>query len=298
MKRAKVFAPASIGNVGPGFDVLGLAVDGLGDTVEVTLGGEESIDISGRDADLVPLKGNAAVIAAKAYLKGRGGNVCLSLHKGLPLSGGLGGSAASSVGGALAAALALGGKVRMDEVLEAALAGEEAVAGRHYDNLAPCLHGGLVLVLPRDPPRLVQVPLKGTWWLALVTPATRLETKKARSVLPSLVDRKVWVAQMANTAALTLALSRGDSELAKHALQDVYAEPARAPLIPSFAEAKSAALKAGALGCSISGAGPTVFALTDSRLKALRCAKAMQRAFGEATLHVGQVSKRGARRVR
>ena len=229
-QRARVFAPATIGNVGPGFDVLGLCIDGLGDVVEARIG-ESYVEVAGRDAELVPLEPekNAASIAARALL---GCDVGISIHKGLPLSGGLGGSAASSVGGALAAALASGKRFSSERILQAALEGEAAGAGRHYDNLAPCLYGGLMLVLPRDPPVLVPVPVRARWWIAVCTPNQRLETKAARAVLP--VNFPGWPAQMANTTALALAFSQGDPKLLRAALHDGFAEPARAPLDCGF----------------------------------------------------------------
>jgi homoserine kinase len=304
--RATAFAPATIGNVGPGFDVLGLAVEGLGDEVTVQLhdAASDSIDeIAGRDAALVPTdpRQNAAAIAARALLVRAGASESfrMRLHKGLPLSGGLGGSAASSVGGALAAAGALGldPLQRRDWILEAALAGEAAVAGRHLDNIAPCLLGGLALVRSVDPIDLVAVPVKADWWLALVSPNARLETKAARAILPKQWEREGWVGQMANTAALMWAFAQGDAELARRSLDDRFAEPRRAALIPHFAEVKRAAMDAGALGCSISGAGPTVFALAADRAVARACAEAMNDAFAEirGAAHVGQVAKTGAR---
>jgi homoserine kinase len=307
MKRARVFAPATIGNVGPGFDVLGLAVDGLGDVVEVQVDTVRTeVFISGRDAAVLPKSAakNAAAIAARAYLRSKGYDApfLVSILKGLPVSGGLGGSAASSVGGALAAAYALGKPFTKEEVLLAAVQGEAFVAGRHFDNLAPCLYGGLTCVVPnegRAAPNIGCIRVKEDWWLALVSPSVRLETKSARAVLPKQLVTKVWVQQMANTAALVHAFAEGDAKLAARALDDRFAEPARARLIPNFAAVKRAALKAGALGASISGAGPTVFALCETELLARTAGKAMQRGFGKtaSTVHVGRIDTTGARKV-
>jgi homoserine kinase len=302
-KRITVFAPASIGNVGPGFDVLGLAVDGLGDTItaEPTDGSIEIGEITGRDATLVPTdpEKNAACIAAKALLASihepRG--VRLYIHKGLPLSGGLGGSAASSVAGALAAAAVFGHDVPRQTLTDAALAGEQAVAGRHLDNIAPCLWGGFTLVRSHEPPDIVSLSVRNDWWLALCTPKMRLETKAARAVLPAMWERHKWVQQMANTGALVHAFAQGDEDLARRSLQDDFAEPARAPLIPGFHHVKRAALEHGAFGCSISGAGPTIFAMCAHQEMAETVVQAMQKAFGAvgATAHVGRIDRQGAR---
>ncbi|MGC4122189.1 MAG: homoserine kinase [Myxococcales bacterium] len=243
---------------------------------------------------------NAAAIAARAML----GKLAVSqrfhmwVDKGLPLAGGLGGSAASSVAGALAAHLAATGKSPEPNVLiEAALAGEAAVAGRHLDNIAPCVLGGLTIVRSVDPQDVVKIPVPADWYLALVTPAVRVETKAARALLPKAWEQAEWVQQMANTTSLAWAFASSDAALVRRALDDRYAEPRRAALIPHFADVKAAALAAGALGCTISGSGPTVFALAETRSVAQACAAGMQKAFAEiaSTAHVGAISRSGAR---
>jgi len=253
---------------------------------------------TGRDAELVPTDPdrNCASIAARALLRACGvhGDVAITIHKQLPLSGGLGGSAASSVGGALAAASAYGLTPSRDVILIAALEGEAAVAGRHLDNIAPSLCGGLSLVLSVEPPRVVSLPVAAHYRVALVTPQVRLETKTARSVLPREWPTAQWTSQMAHTTALAHALGRGDDALVRESLHDRFAEPARAALVPGFLEAKKAAMAAGALGVSISGAGPTVFALCADEASAHAAAAAMQKAMSPATLHVGAVETRGA----
>jgi homoserine kinase len=305
-RSAIALAPATVGNVGPGFDVLGLAVDGLFDTCRAELlpgGADEVVEVSGRDADLVPRDPakNCASVAARALLDAAGerSGVRLWLHKRLPMAGGLGGSGASSVSGALAAAGALGLDLAAEQprILAAALEGEGAAAGRIPDNVAPCLLGGLVLCRSIEPLDAVKVPVPADWHVALVTPAVRVETKAAREVLPASWDRPSWVRQMANTAALTLAFATGDAELLRRALDDRFAEPRRAALIPRFPEVKRAALAAGALGASISGSGPTTFAIATDRPSAERCARAMQEAFGaiDCAAHVGAIAKVGAR---
>jgi homoserine kinase len=299
-EQATAFAPGSIGNVGPGFDVLGLAVDGIGDRVTVTLTKKESRveSIRGRDAGLVPLNParNCAAIAANAYLLPYGFRAIVSIDKGLALSGGMGGSAASSVAGAYAAGLALGQAPNHRDVLAAALEGEAALSGRHLDNIAPSVVGGLALSRCVDPIDVIKLPVAADWWIALVTPGVRIRTKEARALLPELTDRATWIQQMANTTALAHAFAIGDAALLGRALDDRYAEPRRAPLIPHFHEMKQAALDAGAFGCSISGSGPTLFAIAPDAATAHACAAAMERAFGDAvTKHVGAIAKEGVR---
>jgi homoserine kinase len=299
--KATAFAPGSIGNVGPGFDVLGLAVDGIGDTVtvELTKGASRVANVTGRDADLVPRDPdrNCAAIAANAYLQVYGYRAIVTLEKGLALAGGMGGSAASSVAGAYAAGLAMGQSPAERDVLQAALEGEAAVAGRHLDNIAPSVVGGLALCLGTDPIDVVKLPVNADWWVAMVTPRVRIQTKDARALLPEQSPRSEWIQQMANTTALAHAFAIADGDLLRRALDDRYAEPRRAPLIPRFAEVKRAALGAGAYGCSISGSGPTLFAIAPDQRTARECATAMERAFGEvASVHVGAIAKDGVRR--
>ncbi len=302
MNRATAYAPGSIGNVGPGFDVLGLAVEGIGDrvTVELTKSASRIDDITGRDAELVPRDPdrNCAAIAANAYLRPFGYRAIVSIDKGLALAGGMGGSAASSVAGAYAAGLALGQAPSMQDVIAAALEGESAVAGRHLDNIAPSAVGGLALSRSVDPIDVVKLPVAAEWWIALVTPKVRIQTKDARALLPDACERNTWIQLMANTTALAHAFAIGDAELLRRALDDVYAEPRRAPLIPHFYDVKRAALDNGAFGCSISGSGPTLFAITSDEVAAHRCAKAMAAGFGEieSSAHVGAIEKEGARR--
>lgn len=280
-KTVRVFAPGTIGNVGPGFDVLGLSVADLGDLIAFeTAPSEWSVgDVTGLDAALIPRdpERNASVLAARAMLRAHGveGGGRISVHRSLPISGGLGGSAAASVGGALAAALAYGLHVGNDDLFAAALVGESAVAGAHLDNIAPCVLGGLTLVRDPSVPDVISVPVSHDWFLALVTPDQTLETKTSRGVLPQESPRSEWITQMANTSALCIAFATGDHELLRRSLVDGFAETRRAPLIAGFAEMKAAALRAGALGCSISGAGPTLFAVCASEAVATHVVAAM-----------------------
>ena len=303
--KGSAFAPGSIGNVGPGFDVLGLAIEGLGDRVTVELtDGDARIDaIIGVDAARVPLdpQRNAAAIAAIAWLRAHGDarNPIVTIEKGLPLSGGLGGSAASSVAGAFAAALAMGSETAPNELAAAALQGEMMVAGEHLDNIAPSILGGLALSRSVRPIDIVALTVMADWRLALVTPDVRIETKAAREVLPSTSGRAVWVQQMANTAGVVHAFATGDGELLRRALDDRYAEPRRAALIPHFNAVKRAATDAGAFACTISGSGPTLVAICEDDDAARRVARAMQKAFGQvgSVVNVSPIARRGVRAV-
>jgi len=302
---ATAFAPGSIGNVGPGFDVLGLAIEGIGDrvTVELTDGDARIDSITGVDAALVPLdpQRNAAAIAAIAWLRAHGDsrNPIVTIDKGLPLSGGLGGSAASSVAGAFAAALAMSGETSPIELAAAALQGEMSVAGEHLDNIAPAILGGLALSRSVRPIDIIALTVAADWRLALVTPDVRIQTKAAREVLPSTSGRAVWVQQMANTAGVVHAFATGDGELLRRALDDRYAEPRRAALIPHFNAVKRAALDAGAFACTISGSGPTLVAICADDDIAHRVTAAMQTAFEQvrSIARVSPIARQGVHAV-
>ena len=304
--RARAFAPGSVGNVGPGLDILGLAVAGAGDEVLV-----ERVDATGvlvRDAGHPDLPAradrNTAALAAIEVLRRAGSPVrglAVSVRKGLPLAGGQGGSAASAVAAAVAANQLLGNPLDRLALLEACLAAEETVAGRHADNVAPSLFGGVVLVRSLAPLDVVCLPVPSELRVVLAQPDQRLRTRDARAVLPRDVPLDVALAQAAQVGALVAALAAGDYELLGRALDDRIAEPARARLLPGFREAKAAALGAGALGASISGAGPTAFALARGDETAQAVAAAMEAAYrgvgAVPQVRVAQVDRQGARAI-
>jgi homoserine kinase len=308
MKRIRVFVPGSIGNVGPGLDVLGLAVRGRGDTLlaERTAGRDVIVRDAGHpDISSDPTRHASAIAASAAMaLAGRRRRVglALSLTKGLPLSGGQGGSAASAVAGAFAANLLMGNPLSTTEVLSAALAAETELAGRHLDNIAPALLGGLVLIRSLDPIDVVRIRMPPRLRIVLAKPDYQLETKRGRAVLPRRLDREVALYQAAQIAAIAVGAALRDLGLIGRAIDDRIAEPVRAPLLPGFAEAKRAALAAGALGCSISGSGPTAFALADGPGAARAIGRAMARAYRAAgfaaDVRLTATDDRGARIVR
>lgn len=304
-----VFAPGGVGNMGPGLDILGLALTGDGDTVRAHWSGTPGVrivDPGHPDLPLEPTRHTAA-LAARAVLDRAGGRlahggIALTVRKGLPLSGGQGGSAASAVAGAVAANTLLGNPLDPRELVLACLAAEEQVSGRHADNIAPALLGGIVLIRSLDPLDLVPLPVPDELCVVVALPDQRLRTAEGRSVLPREVARDVALHQAAQVGALVAALGSADYSLLGRAIDDRIAEPARARLLPGFPEAKQAALAAGALGSSISGSGPTAFALTRGPEAGERVAQAMQAAYagcGErARVRVERVDRQGARLVK
>ena len=223
----------------------------------------------------------------------------LEIAKGLPLSGGQGGSAASAAAAAVATNALFGSPLLSRELLEPCIAAEEAVSGRHADNVAAALLGGMVLVRSLETYDIVALPFPDELLVVLVEPDERMPTQKARAALPRSVEREIAVAQAANVGALVAALYSGDRELLGRSIEDRIAEPARAPLLPGFVEAKSAAMEAGALGCSLSGSGPSAFAFVAGEALAARVAAAMASAYRRsgiaAAARVCRVEKRGAR---
>ncbi|MBI3931960.1 MAG: homoserine kinase [Acidobacteria bacterium] len=265
MDAVRVYAPGTASNLGPGFDCLGVAFTGKGDLVTAQRVASPGVRVLAVSDPLIPTDParNTAAIAAAAALRRSGSPVGLELtvEKGLPLSGGMGGSAASAVAGAVAAAAVLEARLSMSDLLECALEAEAVVAGRHADNVAPSLLGGAVIVAGLDPPRVTPVRVHPAVALVLVTPDYRVETARARAVLPEAVARGEAVSQAAALARLVLGLERGDGDLIRESMVDRIAEPARRPLYPGYDEARAAAFEAGAFGVAVSGAGPTLIAL-------------------------------------
>jgi homoserine kinase len=264
---ATAFAPASVGNVAVGFDILGHTVAALGDRVRAFRREAPGVSIraiTGKvpDLPLAPEK-NTAGMAVLALLRDLGvpHGVDLEIDKGIPLGSGLGGSAASAVAGVVAAAALLETPPDRTQLLKYAMQGEAVASGSvHVDNIAPSLFGGLVLTVGIDNPHVKQVPVPETVRCVLVHPHMVLGTREARAILRKYVELSDVIWQQANLAGFLAGCYTSDLALIRESLLDVVIEPQRQTLIPGFAAVKAAAMQGRALGCSISGAGPTVFA--------------------------------------
>lgn len=322
ISSVRVFAPASASNLGPGFDVLGLALGRPGDIVDAELAdapGVEIVEVTG-DGGLLTTNPaqNVAGVAAQSVLShlvatSHGGSgaglldrpgVRLRVHKQMPLASGLGSSAASSVAGAMAVNELFGRPLTRRELLQHALAGERTASGStHADNAAPSLLGGFVLIRGYDPLEVLDLPVPPSLHVVVVHPHCRVETAKARALLRGHgFPIEQAVANLGNLGALIVGLYREDLELVGRSIEDRLVEPLRMSLIPGYRQVKEAARRAGALGCSISGSGPSVFAFTDSDAAAARVAAAMREAFREAAglesdTFVGPVNTTGACRI-
>lgn len=283
-----------------------MALKGRGDVVEVALrdgAGIEIVDAGHPDLPRDAEHNTAALAAAAALRIGGQADIGLSLTitKGLPLSGGQGGSAASAVAGAVAANALLGLGLTEHQLVESALEAEAHVAGRHLDNILPSLIGGIVLIRDAATFDYMRMEAPRALRVILAQPEQRLRTLESRAVLPADVPRDVALYQAAQVAAMVLAFASNDLTILRRAVDDQIAEPARAPLLPGFAAAKRAALEAGALGCSISGSGPTAFAFAADQTDAMDIASAMKAAYeGEGiscSTRISEVSAEGARVV-
>jgi homoserine kinase len=267
---ATAFAPASVGNVAVGFDVLGHSFQTIGDKVTARRIAQPGVVISsigGLVSDLPrePEKNTAgmAVLSMVRDLNLDFG-IELAIEKGIPIGSGLGGSAASAVAGVVAANALLPTSLSKLELLKFAMKGEAVASGAvHVDNIAPSLFGGLVLTVGIDNPNVKQIPVPPSVRCVLVHPHMMLSTKAAREILNRSIDLSNVIWQSANLAGFLTGCFTGDLRLIRESLEDVIIEPQRKVLIPGFQEVKDGAIRNGALGCSISGAGPTVFAWCD-----------------------------------
>lgn len=300
-KECLAFAPGSIGNVACGFDVMGLALEGVGDHVLARRTQEPGIRISRitGDGGRLPTEAhmNTAGAAARAVLEmvGSEAGVELEVRKGLPLAAGMGGSATSAVAAVVAVDAIMEARLDPESLLRCALVGETVASGSpHADNAAPALVGGLVLTPAWEPLRMIPLEVPEELFSVHVHPHMEVETAKSRSLLGDTVPLEAAVAQWGNTAALVAALFREDWDLIGRSVADLVAEPLRAPGVPGFRAVKAAALEAGALASSLSGSGPSLFALCRGRPRAQAVGDAMVRAFlGEADLEADLLISRG-----
>ncbi len=287
-RRVVVSAPATIANLGPGFDVFGLALSEPADVIEARLEGSEIVisSVSGVGSDRIPKDSseNAATIAAGkvAELVGSELGAEFVIKKGIRPRGGLGSSGASSAAGALAASELLGGKLDEGKLIEAAAYGEGQVSGgEHYDNVTASIAGGFVIVASTNPLEYFKLE-PPAMKIVIAQPEIELATKNGRSILPKEVNLKDAVANVGRASTMTAALKGADIKLFGKHMIDSIAEPVRAHMVKGFVEARQAALDAGALGAAMAGAGPSVFAVMGPSENPEGVAKAMKESFESA----------------
>jgi len=304
-KSIKVFAPGSVSNVGCGFDILGFAIDGIGD--EMILSKNES-----NKMNIKPIEGyenlstepskNVAGVAIQALLDDLGSNqgFDIEIKKNIKPGSGIGSSSASAAGAVVAANELLGKPYTREELVNFAMQGEIAASGdAHADNAAPTVLGGFCIVRAYDPLDVIQIESPKDLWCVVIHPQIEVKTKEARELLSTKVDLKKAIRQWGNVAGLISGLHQSDYKLIGRSLEDHIVEKQRKVLIPEFDKLKQAVLKAGALGCSISGSGPSVFALCEGEAKAKAVSSAMNEVFSKTTIpyfiYASQVSNNGVR---
>ena len=301
----RVFAPATVANVACGYDVLGFAIDAPGDEVVVRHAetpGFRITQITG-DQGKLPLdpEHNTAGVAALDLLRHLGMSdrgIEMEIHKKMPFGSGLGSSAASAVAGAFAVNTLIGEPLTKQQLLPFAMAGEASADGAwHADNVAPCLLGGIVFIRSNDELDVASIPAPPNLWVAVVHPDIEILTKVAREILPREIPLINATQQIGNLGGLLCGLIHEDYGLISRSIHDVIAEPRRQKLIPDFYRAKRAAMAAGALGFSISGAGPSVFARCEGEATARKAGDAISKVFAAVPLpnqiYVSRINPRG-----
>lgn len=306
-KEVRVFAPATVANVAVGYDILGFAIDRPGDEIVARFNpditGLKITNITGTGDKQLPYEvlDNTAGVAAHTLLKHLGEEdrgIELEVHKQMPFGSGLGSSAASAAGAVVAVNELLGAPLSRQSLLYFAVLGEEVADGSfHADNVAPSLVGGITLIRSNESLDIHHLPVPPNLHVAVVHPDIEILTRDARAVLSDTVSLKKAVRQTGSLASFIIALYTNDLPLLGRSLEDHIVEPQRKQLITGFDEVKAAAMVRGALGCSISGAGPSVFALCDSGYLAQAAGQGMQEAFAargiSSQLYVSPINQDG-----
>lgn len=292
-KKITAFAPATVANVSCGFDILGFAVDNLGD--EVTVGfsdvpGLTIKKITGDNGRLpYAVQKNTCTVAINAMLQELDftGGLEVELHKGLPLGSGMGSSAASSAAALMAANHLLGSPFSKQELVPFAIQAEAIACGAgHADNVAPALLGGFVLIRGYEPLDIIRLNVPKGLYCTLVHPHLELNTADSRSVLKNTVSLQDAIIQSGNIAGLVAGLYQEDMGLISRSLNDVIAEPSRSILIPGFDQVKEGVKNVGALGCGISGSGPAIFILSPNEVIAKEVQQVSQGVYDQIGLSV------------
>ncbi len=304
-REVRAFAPASVSNVACGFDIMGFALDRPGDIVTARFSKAPGVHIKRivgtSKVPTDPAKNTAAApVAALIKRNGTKLGIEIEIQKGIPVGGGIGSSAASAVAAVVACDALLEMCLTKEQLLPFAVEGEKiASEAVHVDNLSPSLWGGFVLVRGYHPIDVVQIRVPRSFWCTIIHPEIEIQTKESRKLLPKKVLLEDLITQTGNAAGLIAGMLQEDYDLIGRSLQDVVAEPARIHTIPGFEKMKAAALGAGALGCSISGSGPSLFALSKAEETSRKVGSAMASILDSIgcshTVFVSSINRTGAR---
>ncbi len=298
------FAPATCANIAVGYDILGFALECPGDEVTLTRTDNEQLIIEPSRKEAFPfpvdIDKNTATVALKEMMAALNLKCGFTIHinKGIPIRSGLGSSAASAVAAVLALNQFLLEPIPYEQLTQYAISGEVIASGnQHPDNIVPCLYGGLTLSYQLDPIKIIQLPTPDCYYV-LVHPELEVDTKLARAQLAKNLPLTEYVKQSANLSAFIAALYQQDLSIIKSVLKDVLIEPRRAASIQGFYSVKQTALSAGALGASISGSGPSMFAFAQTQTDAQQIAAAMVAAFLQENIRseswISTIEQKGA----
>lgn len=307
MKHIKVFAPGTVANLGCGFDVMGLTLDGVGDVMEVGVEqGAEGLEIRNRSGVDLPddIEENVITPAVRAMLAayGRPVRIEITLLEKIAPGSGIGSSAASSAAAVYGVNELLGRPFSGKQLVEFAMQGEALLGGTaHADNVGPAILGGVVLIRGYEPFDIVRLPVPDNFFYAVAHPAIMVSTREAREVLPREIPLKDAITQWGNVGGLVAGFALRDVALIGRSMHDAVVEPYRKGFIPGYDALKGRLLDAGMLAMNIAGSGPSVFALASGYDAALRAAEVMKEHFEGYDIgcntYAGRVSNAGARVV-
>jgi len=312
LDEIKVFCPATIANISCGFDVLGVALDAVGDEMIVRKTPEKGIRITkleGQDLPMETLQ-NVAGVAGLAFLEASDykGGFEIEIYKKIKAGSGIGSSAASSTGAVWAMNQLLGKPFSTSELVKFAMEGERLASERlasgvaHADNVAPALFGGFILVRSYDPLDIIPIKSPSELYATIIHPQIEVKTSDSRKILKSKILLADGIKQWGNVGGLIAGLYTEDYDLIGRSLVDHIIEPIRSILIPGFDHVKSEALKAGALGCGISGSGPSIFALSKGKRTAQKVGNAMKEVYQnigvDYDVHVSKINSEGMKIIK
>tara|TARA_B110000438_G_scaffold297458_1_gene343878 strand:- start:159 stop:1082 length:924 start_codon:yes stop_codon:yes gene_type:complete len=283
MNKVRLRAPATIANLSCGFDIMGVCLNEPYDEITITKNSSKNVIINIEDSPFSNIpsnpKENTGGVPAELIIQdfNLDFGFDISIKKGIPLCGGLGSSAATAAGVVFGINKLLDSKMSLEQLIKYSLEGEKLSSkSPHADNIGPCLMGGLVLIRNTASFDLINIPI-GEFYFAIIHPDVKIDTKTAREILPKHIELNTAVKQWGNIASLTYGFSSDNINLIKKSMEDYIIEPVRSKLIPGYFDIKKAALDSGAIGCSISGSGPSIFALFKKQINANEAISQMQK---------------------
>ncbi|WP_411768437.1 homoserine kinase [Winogradskyella sp. A3E31] len=304
--QVRIFSPATVANVACGFDVLGFCLDSIGDEMVIRKTSEKGIKITKIEGYDLPFETekNVAGVSALAMYQDLNPDCGfeIEIYKNIKPGSGIGSSSASAAGSVFGINELLGKPLSKSELTKYAIKGERlASQSEHADNLAPAIYGGFTLVKSCNPVQILELPTPPDLFATIIHPQIEIKTSQARAILPKQVDLKDAITQWANVGSLVHALHTDDYGLLRAALVDVIIEPHRKELIPHFDELKKQVLNSGALGCGISGSGPSVFALSKGKNFAEKVAESMTSIYSDTDIafevHVSKINTEGIKLI-